>query len=221
MNNNWLGFSLSPYEQNHHRKDVCSSTTTTAVDVAGEYCYDPTAASDESSAIQTSFPSPFGVVLDAFTRDNNSHSRDWDINGSACNNIHNDEQDGPKLENFLGRTTTIYNTNENVGDIDGSGCYGGGDGGGGSLGLSMIKTWLRNQPVDNVDNQENGNGAKGLSLSMNSSTSCDNNNYSSNNLVAQGKTIDDSVEATPKKTIESFGQRTSIYRGVTRCPSFI
>ncbi|KAH0907190.1 hypothetical protein HID58_039017, partial [Brassica napus] len=214
MNNNWLGFSPSPYEQNHHRKDVCSSTTTTAVDVAGEYCYDPTAASDESSAIQTSFPSPFGVVLDAFTRDNNSHSRDWDINGSACNNIHNDEQDGPKLENFLGRTTTIYNTNENVGDIDGSGCYGGGDGGGGSLGLSMIKTWLRNQPVDNVANQENGNGAKGLSLSMNSSTSCDNNNYSSNNLVAQGKTIDDSVEATPKKTIESFGQRTSIYRGI-------
>nr|VDD33488.1 unnamed protein product [Brassica oleracea] len=216
MNNNSLGFSLSPYEQNHHRKDVYSSTTTTAVDVAGEYCYDPTAASDESSAIQTSFPSPFGVVVDAFTRDNNSHSRDWDINGSACNNIHNDEQDGPKLENFLGRTTTIYNTNENVGDGSGSGCYGGGDGGGGSLGLSMIKTWLRNQPVDNVDNQENGNAAKGLSLSMNSSTSCDNNNDSNNNVVAQGKTIDDSVEATPKKTIESFGQRTSIYRGVTR-----
>ncbi|KAL0647677.1 hypothetical protein Bca4012_045968 [Brassica carinata] len=216
MNNNSLGFSLSPYEQNHHRKDVYSSTTTTAVDVAGEYCYDPTAASDESSAIQTSFPSPFGVVVDAFTRDNNSHSRDWDINGSACNNIHNDEQDGPKLENFLGRTTTIYNTNENVGDGSGSGCYGGGDCGGGSLGLSMIKTWLRNQPVDNVDNQENGNAAKGLSLSMNSSTSCDNNNDSNNNVVAQGKTIDDSVEATPKKTIESFGQRTSIYRGVTR-----
>lgn len=84
----------------------------------------------------------------------------------------------------------------------------------------MIKTWLRNQPVDNVDNQENGNAAKGLSLSMNSSTSCDNNNDSNNNVVAQGKTIDDSVEATPKKTIESFGQRTSIYRGVTRCPSF-
>lgn len=77
MNNNSLGFSLSPYEQNHHRKDVYSSTTTTAVDVAGEYCYDPTAASDESSAIQTSFPSPFGVVVDAFTRDNNSHSRGY------------------------------------------------------------------------------------------------------------------------------------------------
>ncbi|KAG2308728.1 hypothetical protein Bca52824_028476 [Brassica carinata] len=75
MNNNWLDFSLSPYEQNHHCKDVYSSTTTTAVDVAGDYCYDPTAASDESLAIQTSFPSPFGVVLDAFTRDNNSHSR--------------------------------------------------------------------------------------------------------------------------------------------------
>ncbi|CAH8381039.1 unnamed protein product [Eruca vesicaria subsp. sativa] len=214
MNNNWLGFSLSPYDQTHHRQDVDASTTTTGVDVAGEYCYDLTAASDESSAIQTLFPSPFGVVLDAFTRDNNSHSRDWDINGGACNNIHNNEQDGPKLENFLGRNTTIYNTNENGGD--GSVSCGGGDGGGGSLGLSMIKTWLRNQPVANLDNQDNGNGARGLSLSMNSSTSCDSNNYNNNNVVLQGKTIADIAEATPKKTIESFGQRTSIYRGVTR-----
>ncbi|KAF8103005.1 hypothetical protein N665_0189s0055 [Sinapis alba] len=213
-NNNWLGFSLSPYEQNHHRQEVDSSTTTTAVDVTGEYCYDLSAASDETSAVQTSFPTPFGVVLDAFTRDNNSHSRDWDINGGACNNFHNNEQDGPKLENFLGRTTTIYNTNENGGDGN-EGC-GGGDEGGGSLGLSMIKTWLRNQPVANVDNVDNGNGARGLSLSMNSSTSCDSNNYNNSNVVVQGKTIVDSVEATPKKSIESFGQRTSIYRGVTR-----
>ena len=78
MNNNWLGFSLSPYDQNIHRTGVVdSSTATTAVDVTGEYCYDMTAASAESSAVQTSFPSPFGVVLDAFTRDNNSHSRGY------------------------------------------------------------------------------------------------------------------------------------------------
>lgn len=82
----------------------------------------------------------------------------------------------------------------------------------------MINTWLRNQPVANVDNQENGNGARGLSLSMNSTTSCDSNNDNNSIVVAQGN---DSVEAAPKKTIESFGQRTSIYRGVTRCPSFI
>ncbi|CAE6106315.1 unnamed protein product [Arabidopsis arenosa] len=214
--NNWLGFSLSPHDQNHHRTDV-DSTTTTAVDVAGEYCFDLAAASDESSAVQTSFSSPFGVALEAFTRDNNSHSRDWDINSGACNNIHNNEQNGPKLENFLGRNTTIYNTNENVGDGSGScGGPGGRDGGGGSLGLSMIKTWLSNHPVANVNYQDNGNGARGLSLSMNSSTTCDGNNYNNNNDVVQEKTIVDVVEATPKKTIESFGQRTSIYRGVTR-----
>lgn len=74
-NNNWLGFSLSPHDHNHHHTDVDSSTTTTAVDVSGEYCFDLAAASDESSAVQTSVPSPFGIVLDAFTRDNNSHSR--------------------------------------------------------------------------------------------------------------------------------------------------
>ncbi|KAL0823648.1 hypothetical protein Bca101_047325 [Brassica carinata] len=216
MNNNWLGFSLSPSDQNIHRTGVVdSSTATTAVDVTGEYCYDMTAASDESSAVQTSFPSPFGVVLDAFTRDNNSHSRDWDINGGACNNIHSNDQNEPKLENFFGRTTTIYNNSENGGD--GNGGCGGGDGSGGSLGLSMIKTWLTNQPVSNVDHEENnGNAARGLSLSMNSSTTCDSNNYNNRNVVVQEKTNVDSVDATPKKTIESFGQRTSIYRGVTR-----
>nr|AAS97941.1 AP2/EREBP transcription factor [Arabidopsis thaliana] len=212
--NNWLGFSLSPHDQNHHRTDVDSSTTRTAVDVAGGYCFDLAAPSDESSAVQTSFLSPFGVTLEAFTRDNNSHSRDWDINGGACNNINNNEQNGPKLENFLGRTTTIYNTNETV--VDGNGDCGGGDGGGGgSLGLSMIKTWLSNHSVANANHQDNGNGARGLSLSMNSSTS-DSNNYNNNDDVVQEKTIVDVVETTPKKTIESFGQRTSIYRGVTR-----
>ncbi|XP_010420464.1 PREDICTED: AP2-like ethylene-responsive transcription factor BBM [Camelina sativa] len=213
--NNWLGFSLSPHDQNHHHTDLDSSPTTTAVDVAGEYCFDlAAAASDGSSAVQTSFASPFGVVLEAFTRDNNSHSRDWDINSGACNTIHNNEPNGPKLENFLGRNSTIYNTNENVGD--GSGGCGGDGGGGGSLGLSMIKTWLSNQPVANGNHQDNRNGARGLSLSMNSSTTCDSNNNNNNNDVVQEKTIVDVVEATPKKTIESFGQRTSIYRGVTR-----
>lgn len=146
-------------------------------------------------------------------------SIDWDINSGACNNIYNNEQNGPKLENFLGRNTTIYNTNDNVGD--GSGVCGGGGDSGGSLGLSMIKTWLSNQPVANVNRQDNGNGARGLSLSMNSSTTCDSNNYNNSNDVVQEKTIVDVVEATPKKTIESFGQRTSIYRGVTRFPSSI
>ncbi|KAL0876339.1 hypothetical protein Bca101_026044 [Brassica carinata] len=215
MNNNWLGFSLSPYDKNIHRTGVDSSTATTAVDVAGEYCYNMTAASDESSAVQTSFPSPFGVVLDAFTRDNNSHSRDWDINGDACNNIHSNDQNEPKLENFFGRTTTIYNTSDNGGDGNG-GCVGGDDSGG-SLGISMIKTWLRNQPVSNVDHQDNnGTGARGLPLSIKSSTTCDSNTYNNGNVVLREKTTVDSVDATPKKTIESFGQRTSIYRGVTR-----
>lgn len=145
---------------------------------------------------------------------------DWDINGGACNNIHSNDQNEPKLENFFGRTTTIYNNSENGGD--GNGGCGGGDGAGGSLGLSMIKTWLTNQPVSNVDHQENnGNAARGLSLSMNSSTTCDSNKYNNRNNVVQEKTNVDSVDATPKKTIESFGQRTSIYRGVTRFSSFI
>ncbi|MQM19792.1 hypothetical protein Taro_052803 [Colocasia esculenta] len=133
-----------------------------------------------------------------------------------------------------------------------------------SIGLSMIKTWLRNQPAPpqqdgRVDEMVGmggagcgvtsstrnagaplGNNAQSLSLSMStgsqsssplpllaangsggggggggdSSSSADNKQKTgdSSGLDAQSG----AMESVPRKSIDTFGQRTSIYRGVTR-----
>ncbi|CAL5363066.1 unnamed protein product [Camellia sinensis] len=119
-----------------------------------------------------------------------------------------------------------------------------------TIGLSMIKNWLRNQPTPTQPENKNDGGcgggiggvAKGrptsaqtLSLSMRTesplllltasggasggggggggeSTSSDNSQPKETTLDAQTGAI----EAVPRKSIDTFGQRTSIYRGVTR-----
>lgn len=135
---------------------------------------------------------------------------------------------------------------------------GGGDGGTGnttnSIGLSMIKTWLRNQPphsAENNNNNESGSGSGGaprvqqtlsLSMSTGSQSSSSLPLLTANNVSAgessssenkkpppppataaaldsnqTGGAIVDSSNV-PRKAIDTFGQRTSIYRGVTRFP---
>lgn len=120
-----------------------------------------------------------------------------------------------------------------------------------SIGLSMIKTWLRNQPApiqplpqqpelldNNSKNDIIGGGCGGttltsaqtLSLSMSTgggsggdSSSSDNNKQPAAAMVTGGldsQTGSGAIEAVaaavPRKSIDTFGQRTSIYRGVTR-----
>lgn len=133
----------------------------------------------------------------------------------TCNNNDQTQQE-PKLENFLGDTNTIYNNISTSSDQNNT------------IGLSMIKTWLRNQPKDVDVNAISGSG-QNLSLSM--STSADNNNNTNKNKNKnshKNKTkttttdnpsaaaADQTEAAQPKKSIENFGQRTSVYRGVTR-----
>lgn len=60
------------------------------------------------------------------------------------------------------------------------------------------------------DFQENPSNLQALTLSMGSgkgSTEASADNNSSNSSI---------VETTPRRTLDTFGQRTSIYRGVTR-----
>lgn len=56
--------------------------------------------------------------------------------------------------------------------------------------------------------QENNNNLQSLTLSMGSGkgSTCETSGNSSNSIV----------EAAPRRTLDTFGQRTSIYRGVTR-----
>lgn len=69
------------------------------------------------------------------------------------------------------------------------------------------------------ENTGNSNTMQSLTLSMgsgkggNSSTTCETTNSSNANTTTTTTSI---VEATPRRTLDTFGQRTSIYRGVTR-----
>ena len=170
--------------------------------------------------------------------------------------MNQNQQQQPKLENFLGGHS-FGEHEQTYGGNSASTDYmfpaqpvsagGGGSGGGSnnnnnsnSIGLSMIKTWLRNQPP-NSENINNNNESGGnirssvqqtLSLSMStgsqSSTSLplltasvDNGESSSDNKqpntsAALDSTQTGAIETAPRKSIDTFGQRTSIYRGVTR-----
>ncbi|KAE8678638.1 AP2-like ethylene-responsive transcription factor BBM2 [Hibiscus syriacus] len=122
------------------------------------------------------------------------------------------------------------NTNINAGDNSGSS----------SIGLSMIKTWLRNQPAQTqAEAKNNGGASQSLSLSMSTgsqtgsplpllattsaggascgeSSSSDNNKQQQKTPTCMDIAPNGASEATPRKSIDTFGQRTSIYRGVTR-----
>jgi AP2-like factor, ANT lineage len=165
----------------------------------------------------------------------------------------------PKLEDFLGGTsggyffqnysTTCTNSNPNANDTTNASNN---TNGGSTVGLSMIKSWLRNQPAPtsmqpqegeqscaDITNGTGVNASQRLSLSMSTTetgssmpvvpattgggetSSSENNNKqkaacvtvnSNGGLDAQCGAI----EAAQRKSIDTFGQRTSIYRGVTR-----
>ncbi|KAL5566687.1 hypothetical protein UlMin_029851 [Ulmus minor] len=176
------------------------------------------------------------------------------------------QQHQPKLENFLGRHSfSDHNTTNNnymfptcslnipsEATTGGEASNGGASGVGNlnnnsSIGLSMIKTWLRNQPSPtshqenksdggaNVTGGSSNNGnitsstSNTLSLSMSTgltasasareSSSSDNKKQLQPRTAATPAAVEGqagAIEAVPRKSIDTFGQRTSIYRGVTR-----
>ncbi|XP_077210539.1 AP2-like ethylene-responsive transcription factor BBM2 [Tasmannia lanceolata] len=123
---------------------------------------------------------------------------------------------------------------------NGGGVTGNGINNNNSIGLSMIKTWLRNQPAPGENKNESNCGsamnvgtltnAQTLSLSMSTgsqsssplpliSVSGGDGSSSENKQKNSTTTLDSqtgAIEAVPRKSIDTFGQRTSIYRGVTR-----
>ncbi|GAA0186779.1 DNA-binding transcription factor [Lithospermum erythrorhizon] len=219
--NNWLGFSLSS-QQNQH-----VSTT----DVSGE-CFDLTATTTTNSDSSTTVPSlnlpaPLGI-LEAFNR--NTQSQDWNIGNDSNYKASSDmtsilENQEPKLENFLGFSSSTHQEENNKLL---QGCNNNS-----TIGLSMIKNWLRNNPnstlqqplVENQCDSQTSHGANNnntnneLSLSMGTE-----NNNGADVIVSEsrqqiGTSLDSqtgAIEAVPRKSIDTFGQRTSIYRGVTR-----
>lgn len=141
--------------------------------------------------------------------------KDESINSFSCNTHQN--QETPKLENFLEVGGQSF-TNDNNMNVNSN-----------NMGLSMIKNWLRNNAPpphaaeeDKVDHEEAAPAAAagGQTLSLSMSTG----SQSSDNKVQQCVDSQNSsvgvIESVPRKSIETFGQRTSIYRGVTRSNFF-
>ncbi|CAN4126651.1 unnamed protein product [Withania somnifera] len=270
--NNWLGFSLlSPHEE-----------VLTSQQRSHQECFDLTSHHhhDESTVVLPSLNvlphdnTPFGI-FEAFNR-NHHQSQDWNshdndykttsemsmLMAGSCHSQHlENNQEPPKLENFLGigeqklqQVCSNDNTNNNNNGNYNIYCNGPNNisenNANNIIGLSMIKNWLRNNPNTTMtipphsslnDKEVRGvvavasgdgggiNNAQSLSLSMNTGgdgggeNSCSSeNNKQETNLVNGNNngTIDGqisgAIEAMPRKSIDTFGQRTSIYRGVTR-----
>lgn len=87
--------------------------------------------------------------------------------------------------------------------------------------LPQVQNTLSATPTS-YELPENSSTLQSLTLSMGSgkrstcetSTGDDHNTSNDNN-----NTTTSIVEANPRRTLDTFGQRTSIYRGVTRCVS--
>ena len=132
---------------------------------------------------------------------------DSNIDSFSCNQ----NQETPKLENFLEVGVQSFaaaaaddDNHQNM--INGSSH---------NMGLSMIKNWLRSHaappPVEKPVDEAPPPPPEALSLSMSTSS------QSSDSKLGGGG--GGAVESVPRKNIETFGQRTSIYRGVTRSRS--
>nr|XP_043618063.1 AP2-like ethylene-responsive transcription factor AIL1 [Erigeron canadensis] len=263
--NNWLGFSLSPQDP-QQMVDSQSSI------VDHSFNSDDISGTGEYSTIPSlNLPPPFGL-LEPY---HNHH--DWNMKGSSelsvlmaaggdgsCNE--NPEIQPPKFENLLStignggeymystmqlppQSTTTNNNDITRGNNNNTTTS--------SIGLSMIKNWLRNNPTTPTNNQNHttttrpppenqetdermavmggfssggGRTTNELSLSMSTGGNGfvgggDHSSSTSDNKRQQmevATTVESSeasggvTEAVPRKSIDTFGQRTSIYRGVTR-----
>ncbi|KAF8402226.1 hypothetical protein HHK36_013178 [Tetracentron sinense] len=288
--NNWLGFSLSPQElpsnhHDHHSRPTVSrmgfnSDEVSGTDVSGD-CFDLTSNSSDPSLNPPSLrPDGHFGIFEALNR--TSQSQDWNMKGlgmncennfktssdlsmlmgGSCSNQNLNQDQEPKLEDFLGGHSfsdqdqklpgcnaydyMFPNCSLHLPSVATSGTSNvdGGNGGGNmnsnSIGLSMIKTWLRNQPAPRQPEIKNDGGATAanggaptsaqtLSLSMSTGSQSSSplpllaattgESSSSENKQVRVTALDGqsgALEAVPRKSIDTFGQRTSIYRGVTR-----
>ncbi|KAI0511549.1 hypothetical protein KFK09_012179 [Dendrobium nobile] len=234
--NNWLAFSLSPHETLIPSDDASTADC---------FCISGDSSSEPPLGVSTLREDVPFDILEVVNR-TDQQNQDWNIKcldfkgspsdlsmvvGTSSNRMNNHmEVEEPKLEDFLG-------SHSSSGDYVFSDCNDVGS----SIGLSMIKTWLRNQPVTQHVGEEKSSGvvvagklggqssSQGLSLSM-SMTS-----QSSSALTLMATSSErggggesaaspdrvgcggqSAMEAVTRKSIDTFGQRTSIYRGVTR-----
>ncbi|XP_048433313.1 AP2-like ethylene-responsive transcription factor BBM1 [Pyrus x bretschneideri] len=193
----------------------------------------------------------------SFIADHHDHIQSSISSAHACNNKNTASTN--TTDNIFSRTASSLQLPLEISDptnvINGDGAVGNINinSSSSNIGLSMIKTWLRNQPAPQLQemNKSDINGigvsntstsissAQTLSLSMSTAgattagdQTCSSDRDRDNNKQAIIRTaapavttqsgidnqtsIATAIEAVPRKSIDTFGQRTSIYRGVTR-----
>ncbi|RWW36347.1 hypothetical protein BHE74_00058636 [Ensete ventricosum] len=208
MNHHWLAFSLSPQELPSSQSHQHLSGDGVSADCFGLY-------------------GSFGLV-DALnrphhqTQDWNSKSLDFDGGASELSMLvgsnssrNNVVEDEPKLEDFLGdacgsRGMYIFSDTSSVTSSARDGALTSNP-----IGVSTMKTWLRSQPSPHQQTNNSGSDTAGATtgqasvvLSMSMSTG----SQSGSALDSQTGAI----AAVPRRPVDTFGQRSSIYRGVTR-----
>ncbi|KAL2600908.1 hypothetical protein GLYMA_10G171400v4 [Glycine max] len=199
---NWLDFSLSPQElpsqplndEEDHSQTVTPLLGFNSHEISVTECFD-----------LSSF-----ALVEAPNRNNTHHITPldyWNTKGlgTSCSSNQNmdNNQQHPKLENFLLEKPAT----------GGGGCPKNTN----SIGLSMIKTWLRKQMSSQSD-------AANTSLSM-STTRVSESGTVALPLLTAGEESSSSkskqsgilnVDTVSRKSADTFGKRTSIYRGVSR-----
>ncbi|KAL5214255.1 hypothetical protein ABZP36_003407 [Zizania latifolia] len=271
---NWLGFSLSGQGNPQHHQNGSAPSAAAAIDISGgsgDFYGLPTPDTHHHLGMAGIREDAPYSVMDAFNRGTHE-TQDWamrglDYNGgggdlsmlvgSSGGRTVDDDGEAPKLENFL--------DGNSFSDVQGqaggymypgsavssaaAGAYS--NGGGGTIELSMIKTWLRSnqsqpqhpdQEMSSTDASASGyacsdaagscNGAAGASSSQGQGLALSMGTGSQSHLTvvaaagggaesssSENKRVDSpssAVDAVARKSIDTFGQRTSIYRGVTR-----
>ncbi|XLR13274.1 hypothetical protein S83_041212 [Arachis hypogaea] len=141
---------------------------------------------------------PLGFVND--TIENPFHNHDWNnvINGGESSN-NNDQV--PKVADFLG----VRKAEEDSSSSDLVALF---------TGNSVLPLQQNNNYEVEEQQFQTNNNLQSLTLSMGSASN-NNNNKDSSTTSCDNNSI---VEAPPsnRRTLDTFGQRTSIYRGVTR-----
>jgi len=108
----------------------------------------------------------------------------------------------PKLEDFLG-------LQEPAAAVAGR-PFAGSGGGASSIGLSMIKNWLRSQLAPGPA------GADSTALAAVEAVSTDGSRKVTDSAESVAAVVDTAQQRKAVAAVDTFGQRTSIYRGVTK-----
>ncbi|CAL9163063.1 unnamed protein product [Musa hybrid cultivar] len=235
MNHHWLAFSLSPQElpssqsHQHHPGDDVST------DCFGLYA---------SFGLVDALNRPHHQTQDWNSKslDFDGGASELSMLVGSNGSRNNAVEEEPKLEDFLGdacgsRGMYMFSDASSVTSSARDGALMSNP-----IGVSTMKTWLRSQPTPHQQANNSSSDTAGattgqasvvLSMSMSTGSqsgsalpllatevSCGGESSSSDNKQkAIGGSLDSqtgAITAAPRRSVDTFGQRSSIYRGVTR-----